>query len=187
MYAFLRGTVASLSATTAVLDVNGIGFHLFIPTSLLGSLTPGEEVTLHTSFQVRETSHQLFGFPSPSERDFFEKLCTISGIGPKLAMSLIGHLPAEQLQQAIYDGDAAAISRVPGIGKKTAERVIIDLRDKMAPTAKPLGSPLLRDAVAALINLGYTQAKAHDAVQKTMKESPTSDLSSLITTSLKHL
>ena len=115
-----------------VLDVGGVGYKLFIPTSLFSRLPQtGSTVLLHTSFIVRELWHALYGFLTSQERDVFEALMGVTGIGPKLALSLIGHLSIQQLHQAIVQEDISMICKVPGIGKKSSERLIIEMRDKV--------------------------------------------------------
>lgn len=200
MYAYLKGTLISSTATFVVVDVNGVGYHVLIPCSLLGSLPKvGSAVHLFTSLVIREFSHALYGFLSMPERDLFENLMNVTGIGPKLALALIGHLSFDSLQMAIGDADLSTLCKVPGVGKKTAERLIVELRDKlpnMAGKSKassfavqlPSGRQEIQDAVLALINLGYTQNIAQKAVKQSLQDLPSEyNLAELITCSLKNI
>lgn len=201
MYAYFNGKLISSSPADIVIDVAGIGYRIHIPTSLYGLLPHlGEQLQLHTSFVVRENSHTLYGFQTTQERDLFEALLGVTGIGPKTALSLIGHLSAHNLQQAVQNNEVAVISKVPGIGKKTAERLIIELRDKLK-TLVPLDPSdfaipqnfdpqtlIINDAMSALINLGYNQSTAQKAIKKTLKDSTEEiDLALLITGALKNV
>lgn len=200
MFTYFRGKLVSAQPTEAIVEVGGIGYLIAIPVSVFGKLPQiGSEVVLYTSFVVRELSHALYGFLSPQERDVFEILLSVTGVGPKLALSITGHLSTYELQQAVQRSDTATLSRVPGIGKKSAERLIIELRGKLDPLVPPdptdfaalaLSDPKARqvqDAMSALINLGYNQQTAQKAVQKTLTEVPeTLHLAEFITYALKH-
>ncbi len=190
MYAFIRGTLASSGPLHAIIDAGGVGYKLNIPLSASSQLPPpGEEVLLHTTLIVRETEQSLYGFLTTSDRDLFETLCAVSGVGPKTALGLLGHLSPRALQEAVAHNNPALITKAPGIGKKTAERLIIELRDKLPTlTERPSDlAPTVRDAMGALLNLGYSQVKAQTAVQKVLKETNDLDLSTLITKALKVL
>lgn len=195
MISYLKGKLAEANPVQAIVDVGGIGYIVFIPHRVLEQLpSAGEPVQLHTAFIVREFSHALYGFLSAHERDVFEVLLNISGVGPKLALSLIGHMPLPALQEAISSQDVPTLCRVPGVGKKTAERLIVELKDKLSHLmtfdVSPVADPKTRtmqEAIFALINLGYTQSAAHKAVKQSLKELPEgSDLPSIITLALKH-
>ncbi len=198
MISYIKGILVESQPGYAVLETIGIGYKIFIPTSAYAKLPQyGQQTVLYTSFIVRELSQALYGFTTQEERELFEELLTVTGVGPKLALSLIGHLPIHNMRQAVAAGDIPAISKVPGVGKKTAERLIVELRDKFykkhplpADFAIPVGNePSLQkiaDAMNALINLGYNQAKAQQAVKKSLTLLPESaDLPALITQALK--
>lgn len=197
MYAYLKGILVAVDATRVVVDVQGVGYFLYIPTRILGALPPlGQSVQLFTSFVVRELSQTLYGFSSPQERDLFEVLMGVTGIGPKLALSLIGHLTFDELQTAVVRPNLPALCRVPGIGKKTAERLVVELKDKLNHQLFPQthlsassGHPQhMQDAMLALINLGYNQSSAQKALKKSLEDLPeTTDLAELITVALKHI
>lgn len=199
MFAYIKGLLVHAIPASVVIETGGIGYKIFIPASAFGTLpNVGQPLTLHTSFVVRELAQTLYGFFTPHERDFFEALLGVTGIGPKIALALIGHMPLRELQQAISNEDTAAICRVPGIGKKGAERLIIEMRDKVGAVmfasgievhaAADSGAHTVNDAMSALINLGYNQSTAQKALKKTLKDAPEgADLGLLISIALKHV
>lgn len=200
MFAYIKGTVIQATPVFAIVETGGIGHRIFIPAHVFPRLPQvGGETVMHLSFVVREQSHALYGFISASERDFFELLIGVTGVGPKIGMALIGHMPLAELQRAIASEDAAVLCRVPGIGKKGAERLFIELRDKVKNNAihpndyavhlvSDPKAQKITDAMSALINLGYNQVTAQKAIQKAMKETvDTEDLAILISTALKHV
>lgn len=200
MYAYIKGTLVHSSPASVVIEANGIGYLISIPSRTYGQLPQIKSpLILHTSFIVREQSQALYGFTTVQERDFFELLLGVTGIGPKIALALIGHMTPGELQQAILEDNSPAICRVPGIGKKGAERLIMELRDKVAahgpgPAGFAVQVPLdkrsqtMADAISALINLGYNQNIAQKAIKKVLKEGEEEpDLASLISVALKHV
>jgi len=201
MFAYIKGKLTAATPLCVIVETAGVGYRIYIPASLLASLPPtGSEIMLHTSYIVREQSQTLYGFLSDNERDFFETLLGVSGIGPKLALSLIGHMAVHDLYKAISDGNLAAISKVPGIGKKMSERLVMEMRDKLPGLANACPSDFavqgisdprsqkISDAMSALINLGYNQSTAQKAIKNTLKDQPESiDLAELITLALKNI
>ncbi len=198
MFAYLQGTLASVQETHVVIDVHGVGYAAFIPSRMANQLPAcGNPIKLYTCYVVRESSHTLYGFLSSEERNLFELLMNLSGIGPKLALNLIGHLTFQELQQAIARREIALLCRVPGVGKKTAERMVVELKDKLGEICPPCSESTvskdllhaqMRDATLALVNLGYHQAAAQKALQQSLNEiTDTSDLPLLITTALRYL
>lgn len=201
MFAFLKGSLIEVRAQKIILDVNGIGYEIYIPASVLTRLPQlGSAVLLHTCFVVRENSQALYGFLSHHEKEMFEVLINVSGIGPKLGLSIIGHLPLDVIQEAISRNDIVTISKVPGIGKKMAEKLIVELRDKLPglfssnPSDYSVSIPLdsrsqvIQDAMSALTNLGYSQIKAKKAIEQVIEKSEEEyDLTTLITLSLKNV
>lgn len=201
MYSYFRGKLAQLLPAYAILDVQGIGYKILIPhstyTKLIDALN--SDTLLYTSFVVRENFQGLYGFAVEDERNLFEVLIEISGVGPKTALNLIGHLSISELQQVILREDTHTLSKVPGIGKKTSERLLVELRNKLdafftkSPLDHAIRTPLdpknqkLQDALKALINLGYNHATAQKALKKSLEFSETSDLSGLIAIALKHV
>lgn len=182
MYAYLNGIVAEIWEDGCVIDVNDIGYNVRISGSTFQKLPGiGERVKLYTYTSVREDAFQLFGFLSRNELEMFKKLITVNGIGPKGGLALLSVMDADDLRFAIISQDVKAISLAPGIGKKTAERVILDLKDKLdideamiqrevdgynGVTAKNLENPQIKEAVEALVALGYGQSEASKAVSR---------------------
>lgn len=201
MISFVKGTLFQSTPLKVIIDVHGIGYEIAIPSHIFNQLPPLQsELFLYTSFVIREFSQTLYGFLSEQEKDLFEVLLDISGIGPKLALSVVSHLPLRELQLAITNRDMTQLCKVPGIGKKTAERLIIELRDKLTalaphhpsqfaiPIATNPQDQHIHDAMLALINLGYTQIAAQKAIKQSLKELPKDvHLADLITTALKHI
>lgn len=192
MFEYLKGTLIEASPSSAVVDVGGIGYSLLIPVSHYSKLPAcGSQIIFYTSFVVREDSHRLYGFLTRQEKELFNTLNDVSGIGPKTALALLGHLEMEDLQLAISESNISLICKTPGIGKKTAERLVLDLRDKMkayplAPEKDKKGPT--SDALSALIHLGYHPSQAQKAIKAALaeaKEPP--PLAKLITLALRHI
>jgi Holliday junction DNA helicase RuvA len=174
MIAHLRGVVLEKHPNQVVVEAGGVGYDVAIPISTFAALPEkGAEVRLHIHTHVREDALALYGFLSGDEKMLFERLITVSGIGPGLAVKVLSGLPVAELIAAIRGGDVAQLVRIPGIGKKTAERMVLELREKLPPAAeaaapgvRPLMSALDRDVLSALVNLGCTPAAAEAAVRK---------------------
>ena len=191
MYAYLKGKLIENAPTFVILDVNGIGYKISVPPHAL-HLPLNEECTLYTSFVIRENSQALYGFLETDARDLFEMLIAISGIGPKTALCLLSKFTPASLQKTVLDQNVALIATVPGIGKKTAERLVFDIRDKMTKlsldqsSALPLADQTLQDALGALMNLGFTQNHAKKALEKVMSDQDgPKELSDIITAALR--
>jgi holliday junction DNA helicase RuvA len=181
MIAFLRGRLISKSPNQAIVDCGGVGYDATISVATFTALPPeGAEARLHIHTHVREDQLALFGFSEPDEKRLFEKLLTISGIGPKLAITVLSGIDASRLVGAIRAGDHATLTRIPGIGKKTAERVVLELKDKLedmaaatsAGSSAPHYGPAGDDALSALVNLGYPRPLAQKAVEAAMAKEP---------------
>ena len=179
MIAHLRGTILTKSPNSVVLDCNGVGYELAISVATFTDLgNEGSEAKLHVHTHVREDALALFGFSERTEKRLFEKLLTISGIGPKLAITVLSGISAERLVGAIRAGDHATLTKIPGIGKKTAERVVLELKDKLddmtgsAPqqAAAPSLGAVADDVLSALVNLGYPRPVAQKAVEAAAKD-----------------
>ena len=176
MIGHLRGKLLEKKPNSALVDVGGVGYAVIIPVSTFSQLgLPGEEIALHTHTHVREDALALFGFLTRSEKEIFEKLISVSGIGPRLAITVLSGLPADELVAAISSGDTARLTRVPGVGRKTSERMVLELREKIvsvsdsakAPEPAP-GTPrsIEQDVISAIMNLGCTRDAAEKAVRK---------------------
>jgi Holliday junction DNA helicase RuvA len=176
MIASLKGLVTTTTQDSVVVQVGGVGLQVFVPQTILDSLTgPGQEVTLHTHLHVRETEMALYGCGSEDELALFRLLLGVSGIGPKVALSILSFLPPDHLRTAIAQEDAPMLARVPGIGPKTAKKMIFDLKDKVGaglPEAPPLAALTEADAdlIAALTSLGYSAAEAQEAIRALPRE-----------------
>jgi Holliday junction DNA helicase RuvA len=166
MISFLDGEVVDKSVGRIVLDVGGIGYELVVPTSLLSALPPvGGHARVHTRMVVREDSMTLYGFPSPDERELFDLLMGVTGVGPKVALAFLSALKPDTLRRAVIAGDADALTVVPGVGKKVAQRVVLDLRDKIGGEgAQVVATGPLADVRDALLALGLTSAEASQAL-----------------------
>jgi Holliday junction DNA helicase RuvA len=186
----LRGTLAEKQPPHLLLDVNGIGYELEVPMTTLYRLPAvGEPLTLHTHQVVREDAHLLYGFFEKRERELFRELIRLNGVGPKLALALMSGLEVDELVRCVQAQDTAALVKVPGVGKKTAERLLVELKDRFKawesiPSIAPLVvepqlaqavSSAENDAVSALISLGYKPQEASRAVAAVKEEGMSSE------------
>ena len=180
MIAFLRGRLLVKSPNRAIVECGGVGYDATISVATFTALPPeGAEARLHIYTHVREDQIALFGFAEPDEKRLFEKLLTISGIGPKLAITVLSGIDTDRLVTAIRAGDHATLTRIPGIGKKTAERVVLELKDKLegfaaasVPAAVSSMGPAADDALSAMVNLGYPRPAAQKAVETVLAKNP---------------
>lgn len=194
MIGFLRGELLRLAPSLVLVDVGGVGYEVHIPLSTyyeLQNLEVGAGVELHIHTHVREDALALYGFQTQLERQLFEKLITISGIGPRLAQTVLSGMSPEDLISALAAGDVKRLSSIPGIGKKTAERMLIELRDKVGDfSVEPSTTTTTAadaDLVQALVGLGYKQVTAERAVGLAMKDHPEAEFPDLLRLSLKGL
>ena len=171
MIAYLRGKLLSKKPNQAIVDVGGVGYDVTISVAAFADLpTAGNEVTFHIHTHVREDVIALYGFLRLAEKHLFEKLITVSGIGPKLAITILSGMGADEMVSSIRGNDVVRLTRIPGIGKKTAERMVLELRDKLPqPTAEtsevsPAISGVTEDVISALVNLGYQRPIAEKAL-----------------------
>ncbi len=183
MIALVRGSLAYKSVDHVIVDVGGVGYRLFIPLSTFYSLPESGEISLYTHTHVREDALLLYGFLTLEEKEMFGTLIGISGIGPKLAVNILSHIPVGDLKSAIASGDVKRLSGLPGIGKKTAERLVLELKDKVGPveelaaeagsqvTAKSSSADAINDVISALVNLGYKENQAKKVLEN-MELSP---------------
>ena len=205
MIAHLSGKLIDRHATSVVLDVNGVGYEVTIPVTTFYDLgEPNTPVRLRIYTHVREEALQLFGFRTERERELFTLLISVSGIGPKSAIAMLSGMSADEIIAAIRTNNYARLTSIPGVGRKTAERLVIELRDKMAalstpaldermaaapgaPGAPPSEDVLREDALSALLNLGYQRASAERAVTQAVTEGGDLSVELLLRRSLRHL
>ncbi|HXY13329.1 MAG TPA: Holliday junction branch migration protein RuvA [Terriglobales bacterium] len=171
MIAHLRGRLLAKHPNQAIVETGGVGYDLTISVPTFSDLPAiGSEVALHIHTHVREDSIALYGFLRPAEKQLFEKLISVSGIGPKLAITILSGMAADEMVGAIRGNDIARLTRIPGIGRKTAERLVLELRDKLPPASgtEPAATTAVsaeeEDVLSALVNLGYQRAVAEKAV-----------------------
>ena len=182
MIAVLRGSIAEKTPSRVIVDVAGVGYDVLVPLSTFYVLgEPGAAVTLRIHTHVREDIIALYGFMTRLEQDLFERLISINGVGPKLALAVLSGIEPAELIRAIRTQDVARLTRIPGIGKKTAERIGLELKDRLpaemqiaepAPAASTAGDQLRDDLLSALVNLGYQRPVAEKAVEKVLRVQP---------------
>ncbi len=191
MIGYLTGKIISKKPTEILLDVNGVGYQINITTVTFESISSEESVSLYTYLSVKEDSLTLYGFSTLAEKDMFKLLIGISGIGPKLAQSILSGIQIDDLKSAIQEGNLSRIIAVPGIGRKTAERLIVELRDKVEATIDMSGetsfSSVRSDAIAALTNLGYNKNKADKIIRSIINTEPEIQIEDLIRKALAAL
>ena len=196
MIAQVRGRLLRKGPQEAVVDVGGVGYRVTIPLSTFYRIgEPGAEVTLLTHTHVREDVLALFGFLTAAEQALFERLIAVSGVGPKLAVSILSGIEPPDLVAALRSGDVARLTRIPGVGKKTAERLVLELKDKMKGLAATAAEPAAagaapspqEDLVSALVHLGYSRFETEPVVLKALRERPADKLEDLLRRSLQLL
>ena len=195
MIAHLTGTLLEKHVQRLIVDVGGVGYDVNVPLSTFYTVgDPGSRVTLRVHTHVREDALQLFGFATALELSLFQKLIGVSGIGPKVALSVLSGIEPADLVRAIRQSDVARLVRIPGVGKKTGERLVVELRDRLpqpaaseaeAPAAE--GDDVRADLLSALANLGYQRAAIEKTVEKVMRQSASSDFEPLLREILKAL
>jgi len=193
MYEYLTGKIVQLTPTYVVLDNYGIGYQLQCTLSTYSALQHGMDVTLYTHLIVREDAHLLYGFFKKEERETFRLLISVSGIGPNTARVILSSLSPSELTQAIVSANVSVLKQVKGIGLKTAERVIVDLRDKIGKAVSesnifsPKDNTKREEALSALIRLGFTKNASEKALDKVLTEMPGEPVDVIIKQTLKYL
>jgi len=183
MIALISGKIASKNISNVIIDVQGVGYRVFIPLTTFYELPEtGATITLHIHTNVKEDAINLFGFYTTQERDLFQLMISVSGIGPKMSMNILSGIPAQELLGAISDGNVNKLIRIPGVGKKMAERLILELKEKVikkmmmeelpqANAQNRLDDMIAEDVISALVNLGYKSNVAKDALDKAIRSS----------------
>lgn len=195
MFEFFRGQLIQATPSKAVVDVSGVGYAIQISLKTFQKLPQiGADIFLYVAHIVREDEQALYGFLTPDEKNLFHQLTSVSGVGPKTAVGILGHVDVADFQISILQANTALLSKIPGIGKKTAERLVIELKDKfqgisrteMVKNLSSKGNSVFADAISALINLGYHPLDAQKAVKKVLDNQTTDiPLSELITQALR--
>jgi Holliday junction DNA helicase RuvA len=191
----LRGQIVRKSVQEALVDVGGVGYRVVIPLSTFYRLgAEGELATLLIHTHVREDALSLFGFLTSDEQSLFERLISVSGVGPKLAINILSGIDAGELRSALRSSDVARLTRVPGVGKKTAERLVLELKDKLSPSetasdAVPVavGGSMKEDLLSALANLGYSRPEADRSVDRATRDAPDAAFEDLLRRTLQIL
>jgi Holliday junction DNA helicase RuvA len=176
MIATLRGEITQIEDTALILEVGGVGLRVFVPAPLRGRMKAGENLLLYTHLVVREDALTLYGFESQSERELFNILLGVDGIGPKVALSVLSTMTIDAIQRAVFADEADILSRVPGVGKKTAQKMALHLKDKLKPMDALATMAAMSDTdsevLAALTALGYSVVEAQSAIQSLPKDAP---------------
>jgi Holliday junction DNA helicase RuvA len=176
MIATLRGEIAQIEEHALVIEVGGVGLRVLVPAPLRGRMKVGEGIFLYTHLIVRETELTLYGFESQAERDLFNMLLGVDGVGPKASLSVLSSMNVEAVQRAIFGDEPELLSRVPGVGKKTAQKIALYLKDRLKPVDALSYVATMSDAdsevLAALTALGYSVVEAQSAVQSIPKDAP---------------
>lgn len=195
MIGHLRGKLAAAAPERVLVDVGGVGYQVQVSLTTFSELDRagiGAEVELHVHTHVREDQLALFGFWTARERELFERLIAVSGIGPRLAQVVLSGMAVDDLVAALAAGDLARLTRIPGVGRKTAERMVVELRDKLQALAREVAAPAAaaasdEDLVAALENLGYKRSQAEKAVADARRDAPAAAFHELLPLALRRL
>ena len=196
MIALLRGVLIEKSAGRILVDVEGVGYEVFIPFSTYYELAePGERVTLRIYTHVKENELSLYGFSTQQEKNLFNLIIQISGIGPKLGVTILSGLPAKELVEAVVVGDLVRLNSIPGVGKKTAERIILELKGKLdgffpessSKDGEKFTSATTDDVLSALVNLGYNKVAARKAINTIRRDEDNDGFQTLLKRALSHL
>jgi Holliday junction DNA helicase RuvA len=193
MIASVRGEVLDIALDHVVIEAAGVGYKVMAAPSTLAALRRGSEARLITAMIVREDSMTLFGFADSDARDLFTTLLSVSGVGPKIALATLAVHDAPALRQALADSDVTTLTRVPGIGKRSAERMVLELRDKVGPTGTPIGLPAVNGhavrgpVIEALVGLGFALKQAEEATDKVLANEPEATQSTALRSALSML
>ncbi len=190
MIARLRGSLVELNAGDLILDVNGVGYRVFVPESTIRAVgLVGEQTSLHIHTHVREDAIQLYGFATKAELRLYETVVGVGGVGPRLALSILSHVSVEAFVRAVLSQESSVLTKIPGIGKKTAARILLELKDKLADAGwaelsqsavqqaqeSKSGAAIMDDVLGALLALGYSEEEAQQAVAQVAEEKETVD------------
>jgi len=193
MITHIRGKLVEKNPTYAIVECNGVGYFLNISLNTFSKIPDSEAVLLYTHLSIREDAHTLFGFADKTEREIFKLLISVSGVGPSIARTMLSSMTTDQIQQAIASEDVATIQSVKGIGGKTAQRVIVDLKDKILKTFElseesvNSNNTIKEEALSALEVLGFSRKQVDKVIHRIIQESPNTSLENIIKQALKNL
>lgn len=191
MISLLNGKLISKGKDSITVLVGGVGLEVTVPSGVLTAFETGQEIQLYTRLIVRDDSLQLYGFKNLEERALFDMLMTVQGIGPRIAVGILSSLPVMEFYKAVLSQDEKTLTKLPGIGKKTAGRIIVELRDKIGlPKDRhttDTRADMMSEATEALMALGYSRQEAHDALSRAIRSFDGSDLEALLREALKYL
>lgn len=168
MIAYLKGPVLQLEQQAVILDAGGVGYRIFVPTTVLGRAQQGSELELHIHYHYNDSGPSLYGFDRQDHLAFFQDLLTVNGVGPKIGLAILSQAPVDETKRAILHGDALLLQRVSGVGKKTGERIVVELKNKVTVSMDGTNSmavPVGDDALDALVALGFSRSEAVSALQ----------------------
>jgi Holliday junction DNA helicase RuvA len=189
MIATLRGEIIQIEDHAFVVEVGGVGLRVFVPAPLRGRMKVGEAILLYTHLVVREDALTLYGFESPAERELFNMLLGVNGVGPKVSLAVLSTLTLDTVQRAVYAEESEILGRVPGVGKKTAQKIVLYLHDRLKPADALARVAALSDTdsevLAALTSLGYSVVEAQTAIQALPKDAPV-EVEERLRTALQH-
>lgn len=187
MIAYLSGRVLDLSPGSVVVEAGGVGYEVHLPLSALARLQGRDTVGLFVHTYLRQDQLTLYGFPSAAERDVFRLLLGVGGVGPRMALALLSSFTPEELTAAVEGGQWQVLAQAPGVGRRTAERVVVELKGKLSKLIKPPAAPLREDAVSALVNLGYPAKQAGEVILGLLREKADWQLPDLLREALRRL
>lgn len=182
----LEGRIQEVDPGRVIVDVAGVGYLVSTTLRAVQQLAGGAAAALLIHTQVKDDAIELFGFPTADELEAFQRLIAVAGVGPKIALAVLSSLPPDELASVVAAGDVARLTMTPGVGKKTAQRILLELKGKLTPSAGP-GGDLRGDAASALVNLGYRQSQAMKAVEDVMADNPADDVGEILRLALQRL
>jgi Holliday junction DNA helicase RuvA len=183
----LEGRVVGVDPGRVIVDVGGVGYLVSTTLRAVAELAGTERATLLIHTRVKDDAIELFGFADAAELEAFERLIAVAGVGPRIALAVLSSLPSEELASVVATGDVARLTMTPGVGKKTAQRILLELKGKLSPSSSATGGDLRGDAASALVNLGYKQSQAMKAVEAVLADNPADDVGEILRLALQRL
>ena len=183
----LEGRIREVDPGRVVVDVGGVGYLVSTTLRAMGELAGSDTAVLHVHTLVKDDAIELFGFPERTELEAFQRLITVAGVGPRIALAVLSSLPPDELASVVATGDLARLTMTPGVGKKTAQRILLELKGKLDLGTPGAAGDLRGDAASALVNLGYKQAQAMKAVEAVLADNPADDVGEILRLALQRL